>query len=90
MTYFLELLNEVFVPFMFGLAIPIFGVAIIAFIIVLILRKGIVGRAWYLIGIPVVFYILIGLLWMLANIVVGASSVPDDDLLPSALQERED
>jgi hypothetical protein len=89
MTYFLALLNDVIVPFFAGLAVPVFAVALIIFVTVLILRKGDIGRAWYIIGIPFAFYILLGLLWMLANIVGGASSVPDDDLLPSATQEEE-
>lgn len=88
MTYFLDLLDNVFIPVVFSLAIPVFGIAIVAFVIVLIMRKGYVGRAWYIIGVPLVIYILIALLWMLANIVIGASSVPDDDLLPSALHEE--
>lgn len=89
MTYIIEVLNNVVVPFFAGLALPVFAVAIIVFVIVLIIRKGRVGSAWYIIGVPVVFYIFILLLWMVVNIVAGASSVPDDDLLPSATYEEE-
>lgn len=89
MTYFLELLNNVFIPFMFALAVPVFGIAIVIFIIVLVMRKGYVGRAWYIIGVPLGIYLAIGLLWALANIVIGASSVPDDDLLPSASYQED-
>lgn len=90
MTYLLEFLNNVIVPFFAGLALPVFAVAIIAFVIVLVIRKGDPGRAWYLIGVPLVFYIFIGLLWMLANIVGGASAVPSDSLLPSASHEEKE
>ena len=89
MSYLLAFINGMLVPFFLGLALPVFGIAILVFVVVLIVRKEVAGRAWYIIGIPVVFYIFIGLLWMLANLGVSTSSVPDNDLLPSAVPQQE-
>ncbi|MEA2701819.1 MAG: hypothetical protein QOE22_528 [Candidatus Parcubacteria bacterium] len=88
MTYFLEFLNNVIVPFFAGLAIPVFAIATVVFVIIYILRKGRPGRGWLVIGIPALVYAAVGLLWILANILGGATSVPDNDLLPSATYER--
>lgn len=90
MTYLLEFLNEVIVPFLMSLAIPVFGIAAVIFTIIAIARKGRPGRGWLVIGVPLLIYAAFGLLWMLANIVGGASSVPGNNLLPTASFEESD
>ena len=74
MEFTLSFFSNVLGPLLAVLAIPIFLIAITVFIAKVSVRKGKKGGPWMILLAPVVFYLIVGLLWVLANVFYGALS----------------